>query len=273
MNQGGKLMNRYFLGTTTEAEEEEIGVRVIEDQAYTDQLALAEHELIEDYLEGSLTPVEKRQFEVHYLISEERIERVREIALLKEHARRTVAGSLADVAEPKLPWYRARIRYLVPAFGILLLLAVASAVVFRMANNDDSATGKPMSIAQRTQTDQQDLGNLAAVRNAEIVLIPPSTFRGNSQGVGTEVSGSTASVLFRLPMTFDVDTNAIFDASIDLDGTTVLNVISVRLYSEDNLPEARILAPRELFSPGTYQIRLVQRDSDNAPFLYTFRVR
>jgi hypothetical protein len=47
----------------------------------------------------------------------------------------------------------------------------------------------------------------------------------------------------------------------------------VRLYTEGGTTEAMMIAPREKLAKGTYQIKLVRRDSDNAPVLYTFEVR
>ena len=89
MDLDKKLTNRYLFGITTAAEEEEIGGRIIEEASFAESLTQAENELIEDYLEGSLSAAERELFENQYLLSDERRERVQEIALLKKYATRS----------------------------------------------------------------------------------------------------------------------------------------------------------------------------------------
>lgn len=259
-----ELTNRYLLGTATDAEDEEIGMRIIEDPSFGEEISQAEYDLIEDYLEGGLSISDHELFEKRYLISDERRERVHEIALLKKYATRS--AEMAAVVEPSsksIPWYRS-LRILVPAFGFVILAVVGS--VFLM---DRGSVGG----VDYAHLNRQDLRDPAVFGNAQIVQINPGTFRSGTSGSVPVVSGDSSAVVFRLPLTFSVDANTLYDASIERDGRKVFSVEPVRLYTEDGTLEARILAPREVLSKGTYQIRLVRRDSDNAPVLYTFEVR
>ncbi len=106
-----ELTNRYFLGMATEAEDEEIGVRIIEDPIFAEEVTQAEVDLIEDYLEGELSAPEHELFEQQYLISDDRRERVREIALLKKYS--ALSGEFAAVVEPTVKTTR-------PAMNIFL---------------------------------------------------------------------------------------------------------------------------------------------------------
>ena len=264
MDLDRELTNRYLLGTATDAEDEEVGVRIIEDQSFADEMNQAEINLIEDYLEGGLSAGEHALFEQQYLISDERRERVHEIALLKKYAARS--GEMAAVVEPvaeTIPWYR-NIKILVPVFGLVILAVVAS--VFFMGGGDIGGV-------DYAQLNRQDLRDTAVVGNAQIVQVNPGTYRSGTPGSVAVVAGNSSAVLFRLPLNFSVAEYTVYDASIERDGRKVFGVEPVRLYAEGGATEARMLAPREILSAGTYQIKLVRRDSDNAPVVYTFEVR
>jgi hypothetical protein len=259
-----ELTNRYLLGMATEAEDEEIGVRIIEDPIFAEEVTQAEIDLIEDYLEGELSAPEHELFEQQYLISDDRRERVREIALLKKYS--ALSGEFAAVVEPTVKtimWYR-NFKILVPAFGLLVLAAVAGLFFI-----DRGIVGG----VDYAQLNRQDLRDPAVVGNAQIVEVNPGTYRSGTPGSITVVAGDSSAVLFRLPLTFAVDANALYDGSIERDGRKVFSVEPVRLYTEGGTTEAMMIAPREKLAKGTYQIKLVRRDSDNAPILYTFDVR
>ena len=259
-----ELTNRYLLGTATEAEDEEIGVRIIEDRSFAEEMTQAEIDLIEDYLEGGLSASEHELFEQRYLISDERRERVHEIALLKKYAMRSAEFvAAAEPVESAIPWYR-NFKILVPAFGLLIVAVLAG--VFFIGRGTVGG-------ADYAQLNRQDLRDRAVIGKAQVVLVNPGTFRSGAPGSVAVVSGDSSTVLFRLPLMFSVEANSLYDASIEREGRKVFGVEPVRLYAEGGTNEARLLAPREVLSKGTYQIKLVRRDSDNAPVIYTFEVR
>lgn len=259
-----ELINRYLLGVAAEAEDEGIGVRIIEDPSFAQEILHAEHDLIEDYLEGELSAAEHELFEQQYLHSNERRERVQEIALLKKYATRS--RDLLAVGEPAvsaIPWYRS-LKILVPAFGVLVLAIVASLFFV----NTGSFGGVDYAFLNR-----QDLREPAVVGDAQIVQVEPGTSRSSRSNSTTLVTGESRSVLFRLPLMFSSNPQVSFSASIERGDKQVFTVTEPRVYKQGSLTEVRLLAPRDIFSPGTYQIRLVAREADIAPVLYTFEVR
>ncbi len=261
MNLDRELTNRYFLGTTTNAEDEEIGVRIIEDMSFADEMSQAEIDLIEDYLEGGLTDSETELFEQQYLVSDERRERVREIALLKRYARGAQTSASVEPVAKNIPWFR-RFTVLVPVFGLVIIAVIAGLLLVGDKGGSDYA-----------QLNRQNLRDPSVIGNAQVVEITPGTYRSGTPGPVIVVGGDSPAVLFRLPLNFSVDPNTIYDASIDHDGRKVFTVDGVRLYMEGGTLEARVLAPREVLSTGTHHIRLVRRESDNAPVVYTFEIR
>lgn len=271
-----ELTSRYLLGTMTDAEEEEIAVRVIEEPLFAEEVSQAEHDLIEEYLEGTLSASEHDQFEQQFLISDDRRERVRMVALLKKYAMRSTKATAVAVESPRTnPWYRS-FRILAPAFGVLVVFAAALILLLQVSKPEEVQTDSPNppgSTYDGTRAVQRDLSDLSAVTNAQVVLILPGAYRTSSPGSITVVTGSSPTVLFRLPLTFPVVENTVYDASIERGPRKVFGVEPVRLYNADGVLEARILVPRGLLSSGEHQIILVARDSDKAPVIYTFEVR
>lgn len=258
-----KLANRYLLGATSDAEEEEIGVRIIEDGSFAQEIVQAENDLIEDYLEGSLSEADHELFERQYLVTARR-EKVEEIALLKKYATRsTEIAAVIDPMDAFVPWWR-NFKILVPAFGIVILLAVASLFFIDRGTIDG---------VDYAELNRQDLRDSAVVGDAQIVQIMPGTFRSVTSGSITVVSGTSAAVLFRLPLGFSVDAGTTFAASVERGNSRFFSVSDARVYSEGSSTEVRLLVPRETLTPGSYQIRLMQNGTTNAPVLYTFEVR
>lgn len=76
-------IREYLLGSATEHERETVEMGVIEDKISANEIFIAESELIEDYLEESLSEAEREMFEKNFLTTEDRRDRVNEIRLLK----------------------------------------------------------------------------------------------------------------------------------------------------------------------------------------------
>lgn len=84
------LIRRYLLGELTEEERRQIEMRVFDDrefaESFPDQLSVVEDELIEDYVKGVLMLREKKQFEDHFLRTNERREKLAFVSSLSRYA-------------------------------------------------------------------------------------------------------------------------------------------------------------------------------------------
>lgn len=68
---------QYLLGQARAEEVSSFEERLITDKAFYDELTIAEDELIDQYLDGELTELERVQFESHFLFSPERQQKFR----------------------------------------------------------------------------------------------------------------------------------------------------------------------------------------------------
>ncbi|MBX7169404.1 MAG: CHAT domain-containing protein [Pyrinomonadaceae bacterium] len=81
-------LKQYFLEQLPPQEVEEIELLIISDAQFCKELEASETELLEDYLENSLTAEETKRFESNYLITEERNKKLQFLKSLKQFAQK-----------------------------------------------------------------------------------------------------------------------------------------------------------------------------------------
>jgi CHAT domain-containing protein len=91
-----------LLGHLVDADEAEVELRLLSDAEYAARCEAVEDELIDQYLEGSLTAEERAQFERHFLKAPERKDDLAFAQALRKAARESLADRLA-AARPVLP--------------------------------------------------------------------------------------------------------------------------------------------------------------------------
>ena len=82
-------LTRYLLGELTEEQQAEIEERAFRDRRYLLEIEAVECDLIDDYVRGALSEVQRRQFEERFLASAERRRKLKFAQAL-----RSVAGEL-----------------------------------------------------------------------------------------------------------------------------------------------------------------------------------
>jgi len=266
MALGKENMRRYLLGTADAAEIEEVELRIIEEEISANEMNLAETELIEDYLEGSLTATEREMFEKYFINSDERREHVQEIKLLKRYSSGPHRFALEEAAPASKSWFSGWFRVLVPAFGILIV-GVLGYFIWQNLSSVSSLE------AEYAALNRKDFLDPSVIGDAQVVQILPTTFRDTSAGGVTVITGNSGAVLFRLPLSFQVAEGARFRAELIRGGARAFAVDDIRVYRTEGVNEVRVLMPRSEMPAGSYQMKLWQVESKNAPVIYNFEVR
>lgn len=129
-------IRRYLLGELPERDQEQLELRLMSDDDLYQQLLLAEDDLIDEYISGSLTGAEHARFRRHFLSVPELRQDVRFTAALRRHAleldgRSAVAATDSPPARPTSLLDRLRSFFMKPAvavaFATAFLIAVALA--------------------------------------------------------------------------------------------------------------------------------------------------
>ncbi|MGB2592176.1 MAG: hypothetical protein WBG02_18705 [Candidatus Acidiferrum sp.] len=98
-------MRRYLLGTAPTEERAEVEHAYLSDSDQFEELNEAENDLIDAYVRGRLSAADRKEFEKHYLSSQQRRERIQFAAALAEVSRELKQSEAA--AEPSF-WNRLR---------------------------------------------------------------------------------------------------------------------------------------------------------------------
>jgi hypothetical protein len=119
------LIRRYLLGTPTDAEREQLELRVLTDADFRDRVLASEDELIEDYADGALDARERHEFRRMFSSSPHRWRDVQVVEELKSHAARRagVKVALTSLGRAWLEWLSL---YRKPVFASVLVVAVAA---------------------------------------------------------------------------------------------------------------------------------------------------
>ncbi len=85
-NHKNEEIKRFLLGTITSEEElQKFEEFLMLDDEYFQEILMQEEELIENYADDQLTKQEKRNFENNFLLSKERIQKVKFARLFKRY--------------------------------------------------------------------------------------------------------------------------------------------------------------------------------------------
>jgi anti-sigma-K factor RskA len=88
-------IRRYLLGTLPEEARRGVEERLMTEEAFLEELTLAEGELIDDYVAGRLSPDERAAFERHFLSTDERREQLRFTRAVGRYASAAAASAKA----------------------------------------------------------------------------------------------------------------------------------------------------------------------------------
>jgi len=116
----------YFLGELPEGEREAAEERYVLDETYAELRDEVEMDLVDAYVGGTLTPLERRHFERHYMVTRERREGVKAAFLSRVYRERIARPAARAASAPGLAFLPKR--SLIPAMAAALaMLALGGA--------------------------------------------------------------------------------------------------------------------------------------------------
>lgn len=272
MEHENEKIRRYFLGTLSEAEAEEIELRVITDAEFEAIVISAEDDLIEDRLDGSLSPDEMRLFNENYLVTSERQKNVEAIELLRRYAktkRQTVAD--AGSVDNKVDSAFDRIRDLfgsIPtfAYAACLVLIICGTVAYFWLGRGPAVN--PLQ-AEYARLNQQDFSDLAKFSSLPLIPAVPGNTRGTNSAV--RLKGPEVSSFVRIAL-LELKDEPVLNAVISTGDTELLRFESLKTYETNGSRELRMLIPTRLLEKGRYQISVSAPGKPASAVVYSFSI-
>ena len=246
-------IRRYLLGGTSQSEHENIAMRISEEE-FEQDIAIAENELIEEYLEGTLPDDEKMLFESHYLSSDEHRDLVNELALLKRYSSGPAEAYLTGEMR-MLTGRPSRYLYLTAA-GAIVLVGLLGLLSWLML---DTEQRPPL---ERNVVDL-NAGDLSDLSQFPSMLLAPSNRIRQTSLPRFRTDGPGTGFMFRMPLGGVGPYNAV----LSVNGREVVSVSGARVYIENGASEVRLLVPRAAITKGQAEIIL---SAGGEAFIYPF---
>lgn len=274
---GEELIRKYLLGLLPEAEWDEIEQKLLTDEDFARTVEVVEDEIVDDYLDGTLSEADRRAAENHFFRAPEHQLKGRFAGLLRSHLR---GGKPSEAPRFVPPFVPRRLFWAASAAFAALLLVSAGLGVYtlrlqRKLDAEIAKNGSDQRILQadlekeRSQTAQllEQLrlakdGQNASPASMVLSLLPLD----RSQGSIPELKRVAEPKWLEIHIPLIDFVAASYKASLrDANGRELWSSANVK-------PQSGILVlkvPVRLVSSGTYSIVV---DGENASHTYPFKV-
>jgi hypothetical protein len=251
-------LRRYVLGGLPESARSDLEEQLVTEPDVFEALGVVEDELIEEYLDGTGTELDRGAFERHFLTSPQRQARLRLAKSLRKHASQ---GMAAATARPQPVSGAGRWQ---PAW-----LALAAALVLSLAGNVWLANRSAQPMPAAVSVPGSEPGGTGPTFTLATGLL-------RSGGSLTRVSVPSDAAVVRLRLELPpADSYPTYRATVlDEDGTEVWTVAKLRVQDADTSAVV-VAVPTELLSRGDYQVRLSGQKDEGEPEIvgtYAFRI-
>lgn len=268
-----KDYKQYLLGNLSPPEFEAIDWQIISDADSEEKLLWAESDLIEDYLDETLSSNEIELFKSNFLVSSERISQFKQISLMRNYARRAATKSVSEKACETAPEsFSAKLKNFFslnwrPLTAVSALVVVGIFAAFYLTANNQTA-----SEIEYAALNQKDLSNLEEYKPLTNLSLMSGVFRDSGDSRKLAQSKLTEKVLFRLALPVQSNAPDKFAAELVKDGKTVFTLNNLPFYTNPNGQELRLLLPSTVLKKGTYQLKLTKQSAPESLFVYNFTV-
>ena len=247
------FLRQYLLGNVDDEERQRIETLFLTDSNTRERLLVAEQDLMEDYLENSLTPADKERFLLHYAQTPEQQRKLRitksikDWALTEESSTQTIPPRVTGVSGVGA-WLRMKPVFIVPV-AVAIIVAIVIAVVWLNSRN------KRLAIDQELA----QLNTPASLREVPPQMdsfeLAPGTVRSSERETEIRKRDDLQIVELRLPLV-QAERYSRYQAEVrrvgDDESFTIRN-----LPAEINGPYAvRLRLPAHFLHRGHYLIRL-----------------
>ncbi len=255
-------LRQYLLKNLSEAETEKIDLQIFDDDEFESLLIIAEEDLIEDYIDDTLSSAERKHFEENFLTSTRRSEHLALLTQLKRESKKNVveiAPKSLSITERIAKIFHPRF----PQVAVFASLAIIVAVFGWWLIGFSGQTGEIAAL------NKKDLSDLSAYQKSSNLSLTTDVLRGgNDSGKNLQKDLLTENVLLRMDLRKNIAT--IPRLEVYRDGNRLETINDVRTYKTPSGAEIRLLLPASKMEKGAYRIEF---QVENRKTTYNFSVR
>jgi hypothetical protein len=263
-------LKHYLLGSLSEEEIEEIDLRIISGKISEEQLSIAEDNLMEDFLEETLSPPETELFYKNFLVTDERKCDLQHFFLLKKYVQNIIGNEItskpetlasANFFEKLKRLFNLNLRLVTAAFAFLILGLAISLYFYNSGNKEVAGLN------------ERDLSNLSEYTNLSAISLIPGAYRDSTETKNLSAAQLTDRVLFQLALPVEVGSESVFNARIIKEQTVVSTLNKIPAYKNQGGRELRLILPASLLKKGDYKIEVAPENAKAVLIVYPFAIR
>jgi hypothetical protein len=251
------FLREFLLGKVSDEERGRIEDLFLTDPQAKERLLGVEQDLIEDYLEGTLTTADSERFVARYAQTDEQRRRLRITKSIKEWA---IAESAATVSAKKSTWFGFRPAFIIPIAATAMIVIVVAALWLK---GRAEHSGIEQELAQL---------NAASSLGPVSIELSPVTVRSAEPQAQLNTRSSENGVVLRL-LWIQKERYSSYQATIRRVGDTESFLIG-NLQPESDGKAIRLKLPAHILTKGTYQVTLsgLAKDGASSSEEYQFSV-
>ena len=267
------LLREFLLGKLGDEQREQIESLFLTDSEMRESVLALEQDLIDDYLEDSLTPEDKKRFISRYAQTDEQRRKLRITKSIKDWAVRDAMAPQAAATTISVWsrfWTRLRLQpvFVVP-IALMIVIAIVLAIIWL---NSEIEQRKHLAVEQEL-AQLNSPTSLREVPSQTIFLeLKPVTVRGVEPQPELKLSADNRIVELRLPW-IQKEHYSTYRAEVRRIGGESFTIPN--LQAENDGQSIRIRLPAHFLHRGHYQINLSGISNDgsaNPPEEYSFTV-
>ena len=270
-------LRKYLLQELAEADQEQIELKLLTDKEFGGRLAIAQDELIDDFVTAKLSDHQAKRFREHYLITPKRRQKLGFATALDRYVTERMSGRKAGVFKRLVTFVYAKpVKTAFALAGLILIFGAGIVTVWRTQSGQQKHLQEEFARVNRPEeTDSIPYPLLKqGSGNTRVLTLRENVVREDGDSRRVEVTAGVT--LVRLLLELGVGSYSSFNVRLQTANSQELASLgNVKARDAEGAQFVVINVPSELLTSGDYQLRLTGISSDGRATdlgLYPFQV-
>lgn len=258
-------LKKYLLDELSSEETEEIELQILDDSDFQTSIALAEHDLIEDFIDERLSASERENFQKNFLVSTRRTEELEFTRSLRKQAAefdvyKKNSEEKVSLGETLRTFFSLK-TFQIAAVSLIVLVVIFG--IWRFSENSQNELTK-----ETIALNQTNLNDLSAYKTSPQLSLISGTFRGNDAAQSLSKDNLTQPILLRLALQGNFSKKP--SAKLFRDENLLFALDEANIYQNSAGSEVRLLLPSTKLEKGNYRLEL---QAGNEKAVYNFSLK
>lgn len=280
LDEQKNILRRYLLHNLGEAEQEWVELSLLTDKQFGRLVAIAQDDLIDDFVAARLSEEEVESFQQHYMTTPDRLHKIRFATALDRYVSEEGPKPEVGAFEKLRALFHTRtLKIAFSATGLLLIVGVAFFAMFRLGWFQPESTRdlreEFVRVNRAQETASRPLSELKRnTGNTLALILRQNLVREDGAARGVEITRGVTLIrlLLEVPSASHKSYTAVLQTTT---GQDLARVEDLKARNEDGAQFVVLNVPAEFLTRGDYQLRLIGITGDGQATdigLYPFQV-